>query len=195
MTHHTNHLRGSSMGGGGFGRMAALVGIGALAGLAAGQARKVAMQGPSIASGDWMEALKTEHRMVEKLFETLLATDESQTTKRNAVLGKIAYALSKHAVQEENVIYPALKEAQPGGDSAGGLVHDHADIKTFIFELKRMEASDPRWIVRAREFQQLIERHVREEEDQIFPALASSLSSEENGKLTAMMNWEGYKVA
>jgi len=196
MTHQTTPYRGysSGQGGGGFGRMAGVLAIGAIAGLAAGQARKLAMQGPSIASGDWMDALKTEHRMVEKLFEALFATDDRQVVKRNALLGKIAYALSKHAVQEENVIYPALKESTPDG-RARELVDDHAEIKTFIFELKRMEASDPRWIVRAAEFQQLVERHVREEEDVIFPAMFSSLSSEENAKLTTMMNWEGYKVA
>ena len=188
-----NHL--SNIGrGGGLGRMALPLAIGAIAGLAMTQGKKLAVQGPSIAAGDWMEALKAEHRMVETLFETLLATDETQKTRRNMLLGKIAYALTKHATQEENVIYPALKEAQPGGQ-ADHLSHDHAQIKTFIFELKRMDAADPRWLLRAREFFECIQHHVREEEDEIFPGLFSSLSDEENGRLTKMMNWEGYKVA
>jgi len=201
MTHHPAHSglsgnigRSLGNGSGGFGRMAGMLAIGAIAGLAAGQARKLAVQGPSMAAGDWMDALKLEHRIVEKLFEALLATDETQGAKRNGLLGKIAYALTKHANQEENVIYPALKESTPDG-RAGDLVDDHAQIKTFIFELKRMEASDPRWILRAAEFQQLVERHVREEEDVIFPALFAGMSKEENARLTTMMNWEGYKVA
>ena len=191
MTHHATHVGRS---GGGLGRMALPLAVGAIAGLALSQGRKLAMQAPSIAAGDWTDALRTEHRMVEKLFETLLGTREDETMKRNGLLGKIAYALTKHATQEENVIYPALKRSQPDG-AAGHLVDDHAQIKTFIFELKEMETSDPRWIVRAREFQQLIEHHVREEEDEIFPALFSSLSQEENARLTKLMNWEGYKVA
>lgn len=190
MTHHMNHGPMS----GGLGRMALPLAIGAIAGLALSQGKKLAAQGPSIAAGDWMDALKTEHRMVEKLFEKLLGTTEDQKVQRTGMLAKIAYALTKHATEEENVIYPALKEARPDGQ-ADHLSHDHAQIKTFIYELKKMDAADPRWIVRAREFFQLIQNHVREEEEEIFPALYSSLSEEENGRLTKMMNWEGYKVA
>jgi hypothetical protein len=36
---------------------------------------------------------------------------------------------------------------------------------------------------------------MREEEDNVFPAFRNALSREENGKLTLMMNWEGFKVA
>ena len=190
MPHHATHTAR----GGAFGRMALPLAVGAIAGLALSQGRKLAMQAPSIAAGDWSDALRAEHRMVEKLFETLLGTREDETMKRNTLLGKIAYALTKHATEEENVIYPALKRAQPDG-AAGHLVDEHAQIKSFIFELKEMDAADPRWIVRAREFQQLVERHVREEEDEIFPGLYASLSQEENARLTKMMNWEGYKVA
>lgn len=191
MTHHATHLGRS---GGGFGRMAGALAVGALAGLALSQGRKLMAQGPAIMAGDWSDALKTEHRMVETLFEQLLGTSEDQAMKRNGLLAKIAYALTKHATEEENVIYPALKRHQPDG-AADHLAHDHAEIKRFIFELKEMEASDPRWIIRAREFQQLVEHHVREEEDEIFPALFASLSQEENARLTKLMNWEGYKAA
>lgn len=188
-----SRMTGASRGNG-YGKMAGLLAIGAVAGVALTQARKAAVQGPSVVAGDWMEALKTEHRMVEKLFDKLLATDDSQTTKRNMLLGKIAYALTKHANEEENTIYPALKQhgLEPRSDH---LFDDHAKIKSFIYELKNAPASDPNWLMRAREFQQLIMHHVREEEDEIFPALRARLSDAENHKLTTMMNWEGYKVA
>lgn len=189
MTHHMNHGRG-----GGLGRMALPLAMGALAGLALSQGRKVAMQGPSVMAGDWQEALKLEHRMVEKLFEALLATDETQVAKRNGLIAKIAYALTKHGIQEENVIYPAMMDARAEGQ-AEHLTHDHGQIKHFIYELKTMEASDPRWLLRAREFFECIQHHVREEEDEMFPAFAATLSQEENARLTKLMNWEGYKVA
>lgn len=191
MTHNANHI---GRNGGGLGRMAGALAVGALAGLAMSQGKKLMAQGPSMVAGDWSDALKTEHRMVERLFDVLLGTTEDQTMKRDGLLAKIAYALTKHGVEEENVIYPALKRAKPDG-AADHLAHDHAQIKSFIFELKEMASSDPRWIVRAREFQQLVEAHVRQEEDEVFPMLMASLSAEENARLTKLMNWEGYKVA
>lgn len=173
---------------------AAPVALGFIAGLAIPHVKKAAMQGPTLAAGGWVEGLKAEHRLVEGLFAKLFETDSGDAAKRDLLLTKIAYALTKHGVQEENVIYPAIAEMREV-EEAKHLVDDHADIKTFIYELRRMSSVDVRWIVRVREFQDVVDRHVREEEDEIFPALQAALSDAENSKLTQMMNWEGFKVA
>src|SRR5687767_4147438 len=94
-----------------FGRLATGAALGFAAGLALPHARKAMMQAPSIAAGDWTDALKAEHRMVQKAFDALLATSADEHMKRQMLLTKIAYALTKHGIEEENVIYPALKES------------------------------------------------------------------------------------
>ena len=180
--------------GNGLGRLAAGAALGLVAGLAIPQARKLAMQGPSLAAGDWKDALIAEHRLVEKLFDQLLATDEGEMLKREALLTKLAYALNKHAIEEENVIYPALSEAA-FADQAKHLAGEHLEAKTFVYDLRRISSKDPQWLGKARELWTRLEAHMREEEDEIFPAFHGALSSEENAKLTAMMNWEGLKVA
>ena len=179
---------------GNIGRLAAGAALGFVAGLALPHARKAVMQAPSVMAGDWVDALTAEHRMVEALFDKLLETDESQVVKREMLLAKIAYALSKHAIEEENVIYPALMEAARA-DTSRHLTEDHAKIKTFIYDLRRISASDPQWLLRAREFHQELQHHMREEEDEIFPQFRNTLSPEDNARLTKMMNWEGFKVA
>ena len=177
-----------------FGRLAAGAALGLAAGLALPHARKLAMQGPTMAAGDWVQALTTEHRMVEKLFEQMLQTGDEAMMKREMLLTKIAYALNKHGIEEENVIYPALSEnAFP--DQARHLAEEHQQIKTFIYDLRRISSTDAAWLPRAQEFFDTVQRHVREEEDEVFPAFRDSLPAEENGKLTGMMNWEGLKVA
>jgi hemerythrin superfamily protein len=177
-----------------FGRFATGAALGLAAGLVLPHARKAMMQGPSLAAGDWVEALKAEHRLVEKLFDQLLQTGDADMLKREMLLTKIAYALNKHAIEEENVIYPALSE---GGrlEQAHQFADDHALIKTFIYDLRRISSTAPEWLPKAREFWATVEAHVREEEQQVFPAFHDAMSSEENGKLTGMMNWEGLKVA
>jgi hemerythrin superfamily protein len=181
-------------GGNHFGRLAAGAALGLVAGLAIPHARKAVMQGPSLAAGDWMDALKAEHRMVEKSFEALLATRDDEMVKREMLLTKIAYALTKHAIEEENVIYPALGE-HDHADQARRLIDDHGEIKTFIYDLRRIPSTDPRWLGEARRFWTQLQAHIRAEEDEIFPAFRNSLLAEENAKLTRMMNWEGFKVA
>ena len=177
-----------------FGRVATGAALGFMAGLALPHASKAVMQGPSIMAGDWVDALKAEHRLVEKTFQALLATSSDETMKRQMLLTKIAYALTKHAIEEENVIYPALAEAGRE-EEARRLVEDHGDVKTFIFELRRMPTDDPAWLTKAQEFFADLQRHVREEEEEIFPAFRDMLPAQENDRLTRMMNWEGFKVA
>jgi hemerythrin superfamily protein len=177
-----------------FGRLATGAALGLFAGLALPHARKAVMQAPSLAAGDWVEALKAEHRMVEKLFDALLATSETEMIKREALLTKIAYALNKHAIEEENVIYPALSE-NARAEQSRHLSEDHTKVKTYIYDLRRISSSDPQWLVRAQEFYADLQHHIREEEDEIFPGFRDSMSEAENAKLTKMMNWEGLKVA
>ncbi len=179
---------------GDFGRLATGAALGFVAGLALPHARKAVAQGPSVLAGDWVDALAAEHRMVEKTFEMLLQTSDDETLKRQMMLTKIAYALTKHAVEEENVIYPAMIEAGRE-EQARHLIEDHGDVKTFIFDLRRMPTDDPRWIETARSFFEKLQEHMREEEDELFPAFRGAMSAEENTRLTRMMNWEGFKVA
>lgn len=166
---------------------------GFVAGLAASHARKAAAQVPALAAGDWVDALKAEHRMVEALFDKLLETRDDQAGKREGLLAKIAYALTKHAVEEENTVYPALKAVDP--ERAKHLFEDHAEIKTFLHELRAGDAGTAAWLERARAFQACIRHHVREEEDEVFPFFHARMTEEENARLTRALNWEGFKVA
>ena len=45
------------------------------------------------------------------------------------------------------------------------------------------------------EFRTSLERHIREEEEKIFPSLRSRLTKEDNSALTTAMNREGFKLA
>lgn len=167
---------------------------GVAVGLMANLGRKAAVQAPTAMAGSWDEALAAEHRAVLKLFDAMEATSERNTTKRAMLLMQIKHALAKHGLQEENAIYPALRD---GGqiDQADHLNKDHGYIKQYLYDLEKMPKESPAFIAKVREFRRRIEEHVREEEDQIFPALKAKLSAEQNKALTALMNKEGFKLA
>ena len=167
---------------------------GAAVGLAANAGRKLFMQFGNVTAEDWVEALKMEHEMTLAIFDKMEATDDSQTVMRSHLLTKLKYALSKHAAEEEMVIYPALRQAGHGGQ-ADHLNSDHGMVKTYLYELETMPNDGPAWRAKVKEFRGEIEEHIREEEQTIFPALRSQLSEEENAKLTTMMNREGFKHA
>ncbi|WP_010544226.1 hemerythrin domain-containing protein [Sphingomonas elodea] len=176
------------------GVIAGAVAGGAALGLLAMLGRKAAVQAPSALAGNWDDALKAEHKAVLKAFDTLEATDDKATIRRNMLLAHIKHALVKHAIEEENVIYPALREAGKT-EQADELNAEHGYVKQFLYELENMPSTSPRWLEKVKEFRAALEKHIREEEDELFPELRAQLSEEKNKAITLAMNKEGFKVA
>ena len=145
-------------------------------------------------SGDWVDALTAEHRLTQGLFDTLEATDDSQVATRTTLLGKLKYALTKHANEEENVIYPALRQANLAHD-ADALTGEHGYVKTYLYELETLPKNSPDWLARVRDFRAMLEEHIRMEEEEVFPAFRKLMSPEQNARLTSLMNKEGFKMA
>lgn len=169
--------------------------IGVVIGLGAAGGRKLVAQALTTGGhGDWLEALKAEHKLVAAQFELLEQTTEAEAGKRAAILEHIAYGLSKHGIEEENIVYPALREADQEA-AAKSLYADHADIKSFIYELRELPKDDPRWLPRLRAFHEVVKAHVREEEEEIYPAFRAKMTPEQNAHLGRLMHAEGVKVA
>jgi len=180
--------------GSGIGVLAGTAAAGAALGVLAMLGRKAAIQASTALAGNWDEALKAEHQATLKLFDALEATGEGATAKRNMLLTQLKHALMKHAIEEENVIYPALRDAGQA-DAADALTKEHGYVKQYLYDLENMPSSSPEWIAKVREFRADLESHIAEEENHLFPALRAQLSEEKNKTLTLSMNKEGFKVA
>ncbi len=181
-------------GNGTLGRLAGAGAAGVALGVLAMMARKAAVQAPTYLAGDWDEALAAEHKAVLKLFDALEATEPEATTRRTILLTQMKHALAKHALEEENTIYPALREA---GEVAGAdeLNAEHGYVKQYLYELENMPNSGDAFLEKVRKFRADIEDHMREEEQELFPKLKAKLSDERNKQLTLAMNKEGFKRA
>ncbi|HEY0013767.1 MAG TPA: hemerythrin domain-containing protein [Allosphingosinicella sp.] len=167
---------------------------GAAVGIAANMGRKLFVQMASTGGASWDEALATEHRMTLLTFDKIEATSDSQTTLRSQLLAKLKYQLTKHALEEENVIYPALRQANVAHD-ADALEGEHGYVKTYLYELETMPNDSPEWLARVRDFRSMIEEHMRMEENEVFPMLKGLMTDTQSSRLTSMMNKEGYKFA
>lgn len=167
---------------------------GAMIGMAANYGRKAVMQGIASMAGDWDEILAAEHDAALALFDKMLVTDQTQTFKRRMLLTQLCHAIEKHAYEEEMVVYPALREANETAD-ADHLEHDHGLVKTFIYELGQISADSANWLEKVREFRDLVSRHARMEEEQVFPRFKQELSEEQNARVTSMVNRDGFWMA
>jgi len=180
--------------GSGIGVLAGTAAAGAALGVLAMLGRKAAMHAPTALAGNWDDALKAEHQAAFKLFDAFEATGEGATAKRNMLLSHLKHALMKHAIEEESVIYPALRDSGQA-EAADALTKEHGYVKQYLYDLENMPSNSPEWIAKIREFRADLESHVAEEENHLFPALRAQLSEEKNKALTLSMNKEGFKVA
>jgi hemerythrin-like domain-containing protein len=180
--------------GGGTAAVLGVAAVGLAAGLAANLGRKAAVQAPSAMMGDWLEAIKAEHKATLLLMDALANTTDRNTTKRATLLMQIKHALSKHAYMEEMVVYPALREAGDPKD-ADQLNHEHGYVKQYLYELTNLEKSSPIFLDKVAALRAELDRHIDEEENKIFPPFHAKLSDEKNKAITAAANKEAFKLA
>lgn len=190
----TNGRSAFSFGSNGAGALIGAAVGGAAFAIAANLGRKFFTQGMSARAGDWDEVLAAEHDMALAIFDKMLATDASQTFKRTMLLKKLGHALDKHTHEEENVVYPALRQADDKYD-ADLLEGEHGYVKTYLYELDQMGSDAPNWLEKVREFRSMVEKHARMEEEEVFPRFKSGLTEEQNAKITRLVNKDGFMMA
>jgi hemerythrin superfamily protein len=140
----------------------------------------MATQSPQAASGsqtqagmpdmDAIELLTQDHQTVKELFEQYEAlSDRSLASKRKLAL-KICLELSKHAMAEEEIFYPAVREAsRENEDLIDEAIVEHASAKDLIAQIVAMAPGEDLYDAKVKVLSEQIEHHVQEEEDEIFP--------------------------
>lgn len=166
---------------------------GAAAGVVSSVGRKYLTSLVSSAATDWFDALKAEHASMLAILDRMLATGDGQPALRAQLVMKLKFALTAHAIQEENVVYPALRQSG-SAEEADALNSEHAYAKTHAYELENLPKDRPEWLARVLDLRRMLEEHMRLEEKEVFPALRGLLSQEQNARLTALMTKESFKL-
>ena len=135
------------------------------------------------------DRLMQDHRSVLSLLERLVGASENSPARRMAVFLAVKRALAKHALAEEDVVYPLLQTKANAATAAKQLYSEHADMKVHLYELE-MAPAGAAWAERARSLQALIARHIREEEDVQFPRLQALLDGEGRRRLAGQVRRE-----
>jgi hemerythrin superfamily protein len=120
---------------------------------------------------DAIDLLKRDHREVESLFaEFAKAADDSQ---RIELAQRICSELSIHARVEEELFYPAARDAL--GHDEASLVYEanveHAGLKQLIGEIDGSSVDNEMFAARMQVLKEYVQHHVREEEMRLMPSL------------------------
>ena len=171
---------------------AAAAGLGVLAGLALSRAKQTALKAGLALTGGWEKQLKAEHRAIKRLVRAMAESDLGEAAERTALLAAVDDILTRHALEEEKVIYPALQSAG-AGEAVDELFADHAAMKTLVRGLQELGLEDPLWLEGARGLRKLVLRHIKGEEE-LFPLLHELGDDERNKTLTTLVRREAVRV-
>lgn len=143
--------------------------------------------GTTGARADAIELLVSDHREVDQYFHLLEQAGNGEAASHAAE--SIVRDLSIHAVIEEQVLYPMVRQVLPDGDQlADHSLEEHREVKEILAELDGKPVDDPTVRARFRELADSVKHHVAEEEGTLFPRLRQHLDEEKLMRMGDAMN-------
>lgn len=134
------------------------------------------------------DLLVADHRAVAGVFEKLKAELEQEaadSARCLELLAQIDALLTPHARAEEELIYPAFATSDEAKDAVAEGLEEHTLVHQLCGELKELLEVDGVWRAKAKVLMDLIEHHVREEENEMIPAARKLLDAEESAALAS----------
>ncbi len=128
------------------------------------------------------ELLVNQHREVEQLFEQLESVEEGD---EKIVREELARNLLGHMAIEEEMFYPAMREAMPERIALAEV--EHATARYALAQLLAAPPGDPTFRAKAAALDALIRNHVAMEEKEILPRAENALGAEQIQQLSRRM--------
>lgn len=114
---------------------------------------------------DVIKLLETDHREVEDLMQKAESTSGAA---KQQVVTKIISELTLHSEVEEQIVYPAMREAGLD-DLVREAEQEHQQVKELLAQLETMDGGTNDVDPLLQELKGNVEHHVEEEESEAFP--------------------------
>jgi len=123
------------------------------------------------AQSDATALLARDHAEVKKLFKQYekLADAQADGEERQALAEEICAMLTVHATIEEEIFYPAAREAEVESDLLDEAEVEHASAKDLIAQIQEMSPEDELYDAKVKVLGEYVDHHVQEEEGEMFP--------------------------
>jgi hemerythrin superfamily protein len=119
---------------------------------------------------DAITLLEGQHREVEAMFKKFEELGDRAKASKKKIADQVCTALTLHAQIEEEIFYPATREAsKETEDMVDEAVVEHASAKDLIAQILDMDPEDDLYDAKVKVLSEMIEHHVEEEEKEMFP--------------------------
>ena len=116
-----------------------------------------------------LEMLKADHDKVKKSFKEFEKLDREDTATMEELVKTVCDELKVHTTLEEEIFYPAVREAVEDEDIMNEAQVEHDTAKMLIEQLENMGADDPNFHATFTVLGEYVNHHVEEEEKEMFP--------------------------
>ena len=140
-------------------------------------------------AGGAVELLKEQHDKVKKAFKEFEKLDREDSEKQQQLVQSVCEDLKLHTTLEEELFYPAAREAIDDEDLMNEAQVEHETAKMLIEQLENMGPDDPNFRATFSVLGEYVLHHVKEEEGEMFPEVKKTdLDLEElGGRMRARM--------
>jgi len=119
---------------------------------------------------DAIALLKKDHDEVKAMFEEYDGLGDRAFASKKKLADKICLELTKHAIAEEEIFYPAVRGAfDESEDLVDEATVEHASAKDLIAQISSMDPHDDLYDAKVKVLGEYIDHHVQEEEEEMFP--------------------------
>lgn len=137
--------------------------------------------------------LKQDHRKVSNLLSDVV--DAEEMPLRLEIFSEIYKELTLHAESEQKTFYKAINKTKKSEEEVDHAKDEHKEIKDLLKQLKNSKVSESEWLITFGELKSMVEHHVKEEEDDIFPLAKKILSATQTQTLVEDMEMEKERIA
>lgn len=119
---------------------------------------------------DAIALLIEDHKKIQKLFkefEKLKGQDDD--VNKQTLVQMICTELTIHALIEEEIFYPTVRDALDVDDLFDEAEVEHASAKEMIAQLEAMEPYDELYDAKVTVLGEYINHHIKEEQEKMFP--------------------------
>ena len=131
--------------------------------------KKSASKKSTRSSSDALALLRADHQKVQGLFDQFEKTRSED--RKSTLAEQICQELTVHAQIEEEIFYPAAREAIREEDLVDEATVEHASAKDLIAQIEGSSAGDDLFDAKVKVLGEYIKHHVKEEQNEMFPQI------------------------
>lgn len=135
-------------------------------------ASKQPIKSPSMEGMDALSILSEDHKYVQSLFKEFTGNKENEDVQAKRELVKVICAeLKIHAQIEEELFYPAAREAISDDELLDEAAVEHASAKDIMAKLSLMKPDNELYDAKVVVLGEYVNHHIEEEQNKLFPKL------------------------